>query len=283
MSEENTATIETVPEQPVEDVVPSVALFERDEFGLVKNQVYALRKDGRIDWARMINPEHIIFNSKLDAKIVALYGKPAAELKYSEVIASGQEVDPRYILVLLQGFYELADLRGYRAAEPQIAHADLQICSCSCTIEWIPNREEPDGKISFGTADATMENTNGWGYLSAMAGNRAFVRAVRQGLRIPILGFDEIAKKDTPVPEGATQSSPSTGRIHTDTLKLACEKNVNEQGRSAPISFDNVKAAATQKYRDKMEGDPTTWSRWEDVPPKDALTLIKLIKTKDKK
>ena len=257
--------------------------FKRNsETGLVEGINYVRRDDGRIDWRKMIRPEFIVFNSKYDKKLVELYGKPAAELNYGELITTGAEVDDRYILVLLQGFLELADLRGYITATSRIAHADQSICVCEASIDWIPNEEEPHGKTSYGTADATMENTNGWGYLAAMSGNRAFVRAVREGLRIPILAFDEIAKKDMAIPESTSQPQ-STGKLHTDTLKSAAEKYIDDLGKPSPLTFDQIKSAAMTKYRDKMEGDPSVWNRWEDVPPKDALTLIKLIRTKDRK
>lgn len=278
MSETNQVQ-ESLPEAEVVDR----KIFKRLENGLVEGVEYARRADGRIDWAKMIRPEYIVFIPKLDDKLIKAYGKPAAELNYGELIAAGVEVDPRHIMILLQGFYELADLRGYYEAIPKIVHADLQICACQTTISWLPNEEEPEGKTSYGTADATMENTNGWGYLAAMAGNRAFVRAVKQGLRIPILGFDEIAKKDSALPEAPLASPASSGPIHTVTLRQASERHTDENGSATPISFEMVKASASDKHRSKMESDPTTWSRWEDIPPKDCLTLIKLIKSKEKK
>lgn len=274
---------ETLPAQEIVDSTQKV--FERGDDGYVKGVTYPRRADGRIEWHKMIDPQYIVFNSnpKLQETLVKAYGKPANELNYGELIAAGVEVDPKHVLVLLMGMIELADLRGYVEARPRVIHSDMQICACECTIEWIPNNEEPDGKISYGTADATMDNTGGWGYLTAMAGNRAFVRAVRLGLRIPILGFDEIAKKDTAIPE-QTNSSPISGggRLHTDTLRQAADKHVDDKGAPAQLSFEQVKAAASGKYKEKMESDPATWNRWEDIPPKDSLTLIKLIKTKKK-
>ena len=268
-------TIEEVPEQYVKDVEQNI--FERDEDGYVKGITYPRRQDGRIDWVKLIKPEYIVFNSKLDAKLEKIYGKRAADLNYGELIAAGSEVDPKHVLVLLMGFIELADLRGYRAAIPRIAHCDQSICSIECTIEWLPNAEEPDGKISYGTADATMDNTNGWGYLSAMAGNRAFVRAVRQGLRIPILGADEIAKKDEViVPESVAASQTSSDAI---TPQGTLQRNAE----AAKLTFDSVKTISAEKYREKLESDPTAWNKWEDVPPRDCLTLLKLIKSKSSK
>jgi len=273
---EPTAVIE-----PAADTVePTPPSFKRNDDGLVEGVTYPRRPDdGRIDWVKLIKPQHVVFNSKLDATLEKVYGAPAKSLSYGDLIAAGKEVDPKHVLVLLQGFVEVARLRGYRNALPRIAHVcsypvEAAICSCECTIEWLPNVEEPDGFTSYGTADATMENTGGWGYLSAMAGNRAFVRAVRQGLAIPILGFDEIAKKDTAIPESAPQ--PTTAKnMAAATLQKCAE--------AGGYTFDTVKKSALTNHRPKMESDPEQWTKWDDVAPRDCLTLIKLIKEKTKK
>ncbi len=258
------------------------AYFERLPNGLVKGVTYARRPDGRIQWEKMIDPRHIVFNSKLDApkfgpSLTEIYGAPAAKLNYADMIAAGKEVDPKHVVVMLMGLIELADLRGYVSCRPRIAHVcsypiEAAICSCECTIDWIPNEDDPDGKTSFGTADATMENTGGWGYLSAMAGNRSFCRAVRLGLRIPIMSFDEIAKKDTAIPEAT--SAPVQLSMHASTLQKAAE--------SKKLTFDQVKQLALTTLRGKMENDPASWIKWEDVPPRDCLTLIKEIKASKK-
>ncbi len=273
-------------------------VFTRLNNGLAEGITYPRRADGRIDWVKLIRPEHIVFNSKLDAQLEKAYGGTSRTLNYGELIAAGKEVDPRHVLVLLMGFIELAALRGYHAAIPRIAHVcsypvEAAICSCECVINWLPNEEEPDGFSSYGTADATMDNTGGWGYLSAMAGNRAFVRAVRQGLRIPILGFDEIAKKDTVIPESAgpapTQAFSSTP---VGLLQKAAADNKTDTGEANPLDFDKVKAAAVHhwtqlqtdaKHKPKIETDPNGWTKWEDISPRDCLTLIKAIKDKAKR
>lgn len=261
----------------IKNELPAPTFFERDENNLVKGLEYHFTPDGRIDWVKMINPQHVVFNSKSEDALVKAYGKTSRDLNYAALLAEGVQVDPRHLLVLLMGFVELADLRGYVAAKPTMNHVvsyppEAAIASCTAEIQWIPNREEPFGKISYGTADATMENTGGWGYLSAMAGNRAFVRAVRQGLRIPILGFDEIAKKDVVIPEAAPQSNTAPAGSPTALLQKSAEL--------AKITFTQVKEGATGKYRAKIESDPAAWNDWADVPPRDCLSLIKIIKSK---
>lgn len=287
-----------------DSIEPStIPSFKRNALtGLVEGITYLRRSDGRIDWSKMIRPEHIVFNSKLDApqygkSLKEIYGASSKDLNYGDLIAAGTEVDPKHVLVLLMGFIELAALRGYLSAHPRIAHvcsypAEAAICSCECTIDWVSNEEEPDGFTSYGTADATMDNTGGWGYLSAMAGNRAFVRAVRQGLRIPILGFDEIAKKDTTIPESAAPQSSSFDSTPIGLLKKAAADNKTDTGQSNPLDFDKVRLAAIYhwdqlqldaKHKPKMRDNPNLWTKWDDITSADCLTLIKAIKDKAKK
>jgi len=247
--------------------------FTRDENGLVVGLSYVYDESGRVNWKAMINPNHIVFsdkkNEKLAAEITTKYGAPVDQLVYAEVIKK-QPVDDNHVLVLLAGFTELADLRGYCAVNPQIVHVTPgSNVTCQVTIDWIPNQEEPEGKTSFGTADATMENTGGFGYLAAVAGNRAFVRAVRHGLRIPILGADELAKKDAgaaPVEGGSTtsvaQSLSPQGVLQSEATKFGA-------------TFEKVKAAAIAKLAQlKLKSDPATWTKYEDVPPPDCMTII---------
>ncbi len=268
---------------PILDTLPEPLRFERDpETGLVKGLVYPRRaSDNRIEWYKLIDPRHIVFNSapKMADAILKAYGKPAKDLVYGDLIAAGIEVDPRHVLVLLMGFLELADLRGYLSATPRIAHVvsyppEAAICSCECTIDWVPNEEDPNGKVSYGTADATMENTGGWGYLSAMAGNRALVRAVRQGLRIPMMSFDELAKKDSAIPEATAPAK--TLSLSASTLQKAAD--------SAKLTFEQMKSAIADGSCDiKLETDPATWTDWETVPPRDALLLIKQLRSGKKR
>lgn len=289
----------TTPETDLVDLTPT--RFERDpETGLVKGLSYPRRtSDNRIEWHKLIDPRHVVFNSspKMEGAIVKAYGKPAKELVYGDLIAAGVEVDPRHVLVLLMGFLELADLRGYYSAAPRIAHVTHDwakddygkvvtgpgaICVCECTITWIENEEERSGKASYGTADATMENTGGWGYLAAMAGNRAFVRAVRQGLRIPMMSFDELAKKDSAIPEASAEPAKQMSLSSSTLLKAA---------NSAKLTFEQIRAAAADHwsklqtdpaYETKLETDPAGWGDWESVPPRDALTLVKTLRARKK-
>lgn len=235
----------------------------------------------KIDWRKLLNPAHIVFNTKNEkvaAEIEKAYGAPAKSLVYAEVAAK-QEVSEKHILVLLKGWQDLAELRGFTRSVPVSIAAASDLVTVAWQIDWVPNEDDPKGKTTGATADATMENTGGWGYLGAMAGNRAFCRAVRQGLGIQILSFDEIAAKDAPPQESGESNSITIATSQVGqpvpTLIRVCQE--------AKVSFEAIKKGATTKYRDKIESDPSTWTKFEDVPPRDCLTLITLVKEGKKK
>lgn len=261
--------------QPVPAAATAQPLFRRGEDGLIKDAIYHVI-NGKISWRHSINPAHIVFNSRFDKELTELYGAAAAKLVYADVIKD-HIVDDRFILIKLNGFVELAELRGYYAAPVTITHVtpDGSHVSAQCHISWLPNVEETHSKTSSGEADATMSNTGGFGYLTAMAGNRAFVRAVKRGLGIEILGFDEIAKKDTPLVEASGTSAVSVDPLSPQgTLQKAAD--------DLKITFDTVKKGAV-KYAPKMKStleEIAVWTSFADVPPPDCMSLIGLLRKK---
>ena len=259
----------------------NVKKFERDpQTGLVIGVDYKYLPDGRIDWKAMLNPAHVVFNSKnkkAAEEIQKIYGAPADKLVYAEVVKN-QPVDDKHILVLLKGFQEVAELRGFHSSTPTSLQVAQGIVAVAHTIQWIPNVEDPQGKATGATADATMENTGGFGYLAAMAGNRAFVRAVRQGLGISILAFDEIAKRDESEHNETGNSSTSvSSSVPTPQNILA--KFVREAG----FTFEQLKKSAVEKHKDKMKNDPTFWNDFSDIPSFDAMTLMTIVRDGVKK
>ncbi len=273
MSDQPSTTTAALPGTP--DVQLPTA-FKRGEDGLVVGLTYPRDSLGRILWKQMINPVHIVFNKRLDEQLTVKYGAPAEKLVYAEVIKT-RPVDDSEVLCLLAGLIELADLRGYYSAESRIAHVSPgQNVTVEATISWQPNCEEPDGKTSTGEADATYENTKGFPYLAAVAGNRAFVRAVRRGLRIPIYGDDEIATKDVPPVEG--------GKTETTTLPTP-QNALQKEAEGLGLSFEKVKEGAVGRHRAKIEAtsEPEKWTKFDDVPPRDCISLIGLLRQKGSK
>ncbi len=294
----NNSTNDGTIDPPIDPASIPAPIFERDDQGMVKGRVYPRRPDGRIDWFKLIPTEHIKFNDR-DPKIADAiqkeYGKAADQLVYADVIKD-REVDPRHILVLLWGWIELLHLRG-GSAHPRVVHVtpypkEAANVTCETMIDWEPNAEDRCGFSSYGVADATFENTGGFGYLAQMASNRSLARAVRMGLRVPVYGFDEIARASTPTIQEAGAGGVPTQSGPLGTLQRAAQE--------AGFSFDEIKKAAADRWLEdnviiaaattkgttplpkrRIESDPALWSGWADLKgqPRDCVTLITLIKT----
>lgn len=273
-------------------------LFQRDPTtGLEIGRVYPRLPNGRVDWRALLNPTHIVFNSKNEktaAEIAAAYGAPAKSLVYAD-IAAKQPVDDKHIVVLLAGWLELAELRGYTSSVPTHLQVSQGIVVAAHEIDWIPNEEDPKGKKTGATADATIENTGGFAFLATMAGNRAMVRAIRRGLGINILAYDEIAKAGDHLPEsgaGSTNSQSAAGSSSTSFSSVGLPvPSLIKWASEGGFSFDLVKKGAVKRwaketaslaadatFQRNIKSDPSTWTRFEDVPPGDCLTLIDAIR-----
>ena len=101
---------------------PLPAPFNRDPAtGLVDGVTYIRQPSGRISWKEMIDPAYIVFNRKLDEELTKIYGAASDKLVYADVIKE-KSVEDKHILILLQGFVELAELRGYISAPVSIVH-----------------------------------------------------------------------------------------------------------------------------------------------------------------
>ena len=159
-----------------EGVKNQLKKIERDEFGLVKGHNYIFDDTGRVNWRKLIKPEHLV------------------------AIRGGEETDitklqDKDLMILLQGLKELADLRGYKSVTYKIINASPEYCCASCNIKWIGNYESEGREIEFeSVGDASLSSTDSFAklYMGAIAENRAFVRCVRNFLRINIVGRDEI-------------------------------------------------------------------------------------------
>lgn len=165
----------------------------RNNDGLINDLAYPFDENGRIIWRKLIKNEHLVANKD----------------KTQETDVT--KLDDKDILLLLSGFKELADIRGFNSINYEIINASPEFCAARCIISWIPSYESEGRTVVFeSTADATFNNTSPIGskyYLTTTAENRAFVRCVRNFLRIPILGRDEISFGGNNKPESS--SSPN--------------------------------------------------------------------------
>lgn len=211
----------------------SPTLIERDELGLIKGVNYVFKDEGRrVDWRAMIPAEYLVPN------------RQNFEKRGEAVPETIEGVADKDLLILLDGIKYIADLRGYRSSVPAKIESSPLHCTVAWEIEWYPNFEtERSIKTSGGIGDATQENTTGFGrkFLGPIAENRAFVRAVRNFLRIPILGKDEVDG----VPAAASQEAPvpktnDISKLQKELAKLMKEKKVSFEMIKEKLAAENV-------------------------------------------
>ncbi len=156
--------------------------FSRNEKGLLDNIQYAYRNDGTVDWRAMINDKHLLPNK--DAF-------PEGEQAPSSIA----NLNDTQMLLSLEGLKELASIRGFTSVSYDINTASKDYVAVKCTINWIPNYETGMQPIQFSAlADTHVSNTSGFGrkFLMAVSENRSFSRAVRNFLRVNVIGQDEL-------------------------------------------------------------------------------------------
>ena len=156
-------------------------------------------------------------------------------------------------------------MRGYTSVSYDVPAAGPSYVLARCRISWVGNYESGGAPITFESlADASTENASGFGrnYLAATAENRAFVRCVRNFLKINVVGQDEVGPKqiDEQVPENPL--SPANVLIN-----LMREKN---------ISFDQIKKRLA---KDKFEGAETL-ADVNSIPKTKIFELIERIRAK---
>jgi hypothetical protein len=152
--------------------------IERDDQNLIVGLDYTFDENGKIQWRKLIKNEYLVPNKD----------------RTQETDVS--KLEDKDILVLLGGFKELADIHGYTKVSYKFPVAQPDFVSCICRIDFIPSYNTEMRQISFEScADASHNNTQSIGgkyFLTTTAENRAFVRAVRNFLRINILAKDEL-------------------------------------------------------------------------------------------
>lgn len=237
--------------------------FERDERGLIKGIEYKYLFDGRIDWKAMLKPEHLVINRQYKKELEEKFKRAFSEIK-------PEEVEEKYLLILLSGVKYLLSLRGAISVKPKVDYVSESKCVVSTTITWQPNFET-NGivKVFGGVASASYENTFSWArqYLEAIAENRSLARAVRNFLGINIVANDEIGPNFSS--DENTNSDSPTGFKAWNFLQKKSE--------SLNLDFKKFKDGIILKYKDKIKSDPEKWLSFEDIPPKDCYICLGLL------
>lgn len=238
--------------------------LQRNEFGLLKNVDYKFTPEGWVDWRAMVDPKFLYPN------------KDWFEARGETVPESLDGLEDSQLLIQLGGIKELARLRGYNSVGYSLIHVTDGIVAARCTIDWIPNYENPEGCMFESTANATIENTSGFGakFLETIAENRSFVRAVRNFLNIHIAGADEIDKSKNKVLE-VDNTQPTT-----PTAQSSLEKQSSNAGFKTYEEFREKflnPLAKAGKYTPAKKPE-TPWLSYADIPSEECRRIISLIK-----
>lgn len=250
-------------------------ICKRNEFGLREDVKYVFREDNSVDWVKMLLPQHFVINKAYENQIVEKLGKPLVEVE-------AQEVEDHQKLTLLAGSRYLLDLRGFSKLKySQPVYGTNGSVSVECEITFIPNYETDMRELVFsGIGEATMNNAGPIGknkmgewayYLAATAENRAFVRCLRNALRISVLSKEE-AQFETVAQQSQSQSQNSSLDFYSILQNIMNTKKPNK------ISFDILQKTIINNYQDKVKSDPSKWTSVKDIPPNDVFTIIGLLK-----
>jgi hypothetical protein len=228
-------------------------LFKRNEHGLLEDPTikYVFNEQGFIDWRKMIKPEFLVPNKQVFQR----YNKPVPE--------TTDGLQDNELLILLGGLKELAQIRGYEAVLPyKVVSPSSDYVIATASIIWIPNYETEGRTVQFSAiGDASSTNTNGFGrnYLGPIAENRAFVRAIRNFLRINIVSQEEIG--------GTVTQEPIE-----DTSNNMLQEQMNKYG----ITFDSIK----KKLIEENVKNAESFKAISDIPRFVQFELVERIKRK---
>lgn len=242
-------------------------ITKRNEHGLIDGANYVFQEDGTVDWRKMVNNNHIVPNRDNTSET------DVTKLKDKDLI------------ILLAGLKEVAQIRGIKSVKYDIVSASPEYVCMKCGITWAGNYETEGEEIYFeGTADAGMNNTDGFGsiYLAAIAENRSFCRAVRNFLKINIVAKEEIAPnkgKRASNNTTPTNTSNTASAMSPDSFLLSVLKENN-------ISFEQVKNKMISEYttagKDKHIKEAENWGSIKDIPRLTAFEIISRIQKKSK-
>jgi len=227
--------------------------FERNENGLLSNPIveYVFNEDGSVNWRKMVRREYLVPNKqRTDETDVSL-------------------LDDKELLILLGGIKELAQIRGFSSLKYEVVAARQDYFATTCVIDWIPNYETDNQPVTFtAIADAHLENTHSFAsnFLAATAENRAFVRCVRNFLKINIVGQEEMGSSGPSKSRAQKQSQTKSDSNPSTLLKKVME--------SKSITFDHIKNKLTQENFPNADDI----SSIEDIPKTKTFELIGRLK-----
>ena len=226
--------------------------IKRDDNGLISGASvkYQYDENGLIDWRKMVKTEHLVPNRQ----------------RTSETDVS--KLEDHLLIIKLAGIKELAQIRGYTDVKFRVVSPSSDYVVATCDVTWIPNYETEGKEVTFsGVGDASPHSTQSFAkfFLGPIAENRAFVRCVRNFLRINIVGQEELPAANSKFGEDI----PASEENQADPISLL--KNVM---KDKGITFDKLKSRLSNEKYEKADAINTL----EDIPKVKIFELIERIK-----
>jgi len=231
--------------------------IKRDKNGLISGGSvnYIHNEDGFIDWRKMIRVEHLVPNLQKTSE------RDVTKLKDTELI------------ILLAGIKELAQIRGYTDVQYEVTSPSKDYVIATCSIKFIPNYETENKEVTFSAiGDAGPHNTHGFGqaFLGPMAENRAFVRCVRNFLKINIVANDELEKMTFTKPF-TPQAASAPSEEDAQPSPAALLKKVMSEKK---VTWAKVKKRLEDEGYEKAD----SISCVEEIPKSKIFELIERLK-----
>ena len=227
--------------------VNKVKKIERDENGLLSGVEYVFTEDSLIDWRKMVKVEYLVPNRD----------------RTSETDVT--KLTDAQLIILLGGIKELAQIRGYTDVNYNVVSPSPDYVVATCTITWIPNYETEGRHVTFSAiGDASPNNTNNFArhFLGPIAENRAFVRCVRNFLKINIVAQEELGN--------TKMLGSSTQDVQADPKGLLTSL-MSEKG----VSFESLKNKLKKEGFEKAD----SMNSISDLPKIKVFELIKRLKS----
>ena len=224
-------------------------LVSRNKYGLLEDESikYVFNEDGLINWRGMVKTQYLVPNRQ--------------KTQVSDV----SKLEDKDLLILLGGTKELAQIRGYTKVEYKVVSATENYFATSCRITWLPNYETNGKEIVFESlADASTSNTKSFArfFLAAIAENRAFVRCVRNFLKINIVSQEELGDVKV-LDEAVAVENPTSP--HNLLEKIMKDKGIN---------FETLKERLIKEKFEKVDEIKAI----SDIPKAKIFELIERIK-----
>jgi len=216
---------------------------------------YVFDDNGLIDWRAMIAKKWLFPNKD----------------KTNETDVSNLE--DHELIIKIGGIKELAQIRGYTSVKYNVDTPSLDYVVATCSITWVPNYETENREVTYSAiGDAGPYNTNDFSkcFLGAFAENRAFVRCVRNFLRINIVGQEELGANVISPPQVSNKPSIEDGLGKQSDPHYLLSKVMKEK----EISFDNLKRIL---LKEEYAG-ADVFEKISDIPKPKVFNLIARIK-----